>query len=85
MRLPKESFIEKIKENHKFVLFIRNTIGKLIFIVKNIFKTESKGARAEVGEFLNRVRKYFYENERYIVYKMEKKNVPDLPRFRRIR
>ena len=28
---------------------------------------------------MNRVRKYFYENERYIVYKMEKKNVPDLP------
>ena len=75
----KESFVEKIKGNHKFVLFIRNTIGKLVFIIKNMFKIESKGARAEVRGFFTRVRKYFYENERYIVYKMEKKNVPDLP------
>ena len=75
----KESFVEKIKENHRLVLFIRNTIGKLLFLIKNMFKTESKGARAEVGVFLNRIRKYFYENERYIVYKMEKKNVPDFP------
>ncbi|QUW23292.1 GNAT family N-acetyltransferase [Sporosarcina sp. Marseille-Q4063] len=75
----KETFIERIKENHKLVLFKRKNIGKLVFIIKNIFKTESKGARSEVIEFFKRIRKYFYENERYLVYKMEKKNVPDLP------
>ncbi|WP_210471189.1 GNAT family N-acetyltransferase [Sporosarcina sp. 6E9] len=75
----KESFVEKLKENHKLVLFIRNTIGKFLFIIKNMFKSESKGARSEVISFFTRVRKYFYENERYLVYKMEKKNVPDLP------
>ena len=75
----KEAFIERIKKNHKLVLFIRKTIGKLLFIIKNMFKTESKGARSEVIDYIRRIRKYFYENERFLVYKMEKKNVPDFP------
>ena len=75
----KELFIERIKENHKVVLFKRNTVGKFIFVLKNLFKTESKGTRREFTEFMTRIRKYLYENERYIVYKMEKKDVPELP------
>lgn len=75
----KESFIERMKKNHKLVLFKRNTIGKLFFIIRNLFKKESKEVRTEVAGFLKRAWKYLYERERYIVYKLDKKDVPDLP------
>lgn len=76
----KESLIERIKENHKIVLFKRNTIGKLFFVLRNLFKADSKGTRTELVELFIRIRKYLYESERYIVYKMEKKDVPELPK-----
>lgn len=75
----KEFLVERIKKNHKIVLFKRNTIGKLFFVLRNLFRAESKETRTELAELMTRIRKYLYENERYIVYKMEKNDVPELP------
>lgn len=76
----KDGLIERIKENYRLVLFKRNTLGKLLYIIKNLFgKSESKNVREELKVFISNVKKNLYERERYIVYKMEKKDVPDLP------
>ncbi|MGN7387430.1 GNAT family N-acetyltransferase [Sporosarcina sp. SAFN-015] len=75
----KESLIERLKKNYEFVLFIRITIGKFLFVIRNLFnKTESDGARRELHAFLSRIKKYLYEKERYVVYRMENKDVPEL-------
>lgn len=75
----KELLVERMKKNHKLVLFKRNTIGKALFIFRNLFKKDSKDGRTELMNFCKRIWKYFYENERYIIYKIEKKDVPELP------
>ncbi|MCM3639275.1 GNAT family N-acetyltransferase [Sporosarcina luteola] len=73
----KESLIERLKKNYEFVLFIRITIGKILFVFRNLFnKKESAGARGEIQEFFIRVKKFLYEKERYFVYRMENKDVP---------
>ena len=72
----KESLIERLKKNYEFVLFIRITIGKFLFVFRNLFnKKESDGARGELLAFLCRLKKFLYEKERYIVYRMENKDV----------
>ncbi|MFC5602544.1 GNAT family N-acetyltransferase [Sporosarcina koreensis] len=76
----KESLLERMKKNYSFVLFIRNTIGKLLFVSRNLFSnTESKAIKEELVEYLKRVKKFFYERKKYIIYKIEKKDIPDLP------
>lgn len=75
----KEKLIERLKENHTFVLFVRNTIGKLMFNIKGFFRKKPKELILDFVQLMKRIRKYFYENERYIVYRMEKKDVPELP------
>ena len=75
----KERLIERVKENHKFVLFVRNTVGKLLFNIKEFFKKKPKELTADFTQLMKRISNYLYENERYIVYKMEKKDVPELP------
>ncbi|WP_413053936.1 GNAT family N-acetyltransferase [Sporosarcina sp. 179-K 8C2 HS] len=73
----KESLIERLKKNYEFVLFIRITMGKFLFVLRNLFNTtESNGARGEIKAFLTRLKKYLYEKERYIVYRMEKNDLP---------
>ncbi|MCG7345452.1 GNAT family N-acetyltransferase [Sporosarcina sp. ACRSL] len=75
----KESLIDRLKKNYKFVLFIRITIGKILFVFRNLFnKTESNGARREIRALLTRLKKFLYEKERYIVYRIENKEVPVL-------
>ena len=76
----KEFLIERIKKNYRLVLFKRNAMGKLHYVFKNLFsRTELKDARADLKEFLIRVRNYLYNRQQYVVYKMEKRDVPDLP------
>ena len=75
----KESTIVQIKKNRKLVLFKRLTFGKLLYFFRNLFsESESKDARSELKRLLIGARKYLYEREKYIVYKLEKKDVPDL-------
>ncbi|MFC5602543.1 GNAT family N-acetyltransferase [Sporosarcina koreensis] len=72
----KESLIGRMKKNYEFVLFIRITIGKVLFVFRNLFnKTESKGARGELLAFLSRLKRFFYENERYFIYQIENKDI----------
>ncbi|MCM3639274.1 GNAT family N-acetyltransferase [Sporosarcina luteola] len=74
----KESLLERMKKNYSFVLFIRNTIGKLLYVSRNVFNTESKTIKEELVAYLTRVKKYLYERKKYIVYKIEKKDIPGL-------
>ncbi|MGN7387429.1 GNAT family N-acetyltransferase [Sporosarcina sp. SAFN-015] len=76
----KESLRERMKKNYRFVLFIRNTIGKMLFVTRNLFRnTESKAIKEEIVAYWTRVKKYLYDRKKYIVYKIENKDLPDLP------
>lgn len=75
----KESLIERIKQNHTVVLFVRNTIGKLLFDVKGFFRKKPKELTADFTKLIKRTCKYFYENERYIVYHVERKDILEIP------
>ncbi|MCG7345451.1 GNAT family N-acetyltransferase [Sporosarcina sp. ACRSL] len=75
----KESLIERMKRNYSFVLFIRNTIGKLLFIFRNLFrKAESKAIKEEIMAYLTSVKEYVFERKRYIVYKLDGKEILNL-------
>ena len=74
----KESTIIQIKKNRKLVLLKRLTFGKLLYFLRNLFsESESINARSELIRLLIGARRYLYEREKYIVYKLEKKDVPD--------
>lgn len=75
----KERLIGRVKENPKFVLFVRNTVGKLLYNIKTFSKKKPKELAVDFVQLANHIRKYLYENERYVVYKMEKKDVPEFP------
>lgn len=75
----KESIIAQIKKNRKLVLLKRLAFGKLLYFIRNLFReSESKNARSELKRLLIGARKYLYERQKYIVYKIEKKDVSGL-------
>lgn len=75
----KESLIGRMKRNYSFVMFIRNKIGKLLFVFRNLFRnTESKAIKEELLAHLTRVKEYIFERKRYIVYKLDKKEIFDI-------
>lgn len=75
----KESLIEYAKKNHKLTLFKRITVGKYVYIMKNLFHKDGNDVRTDFMNYLKKIPKYFYERNRYVVYKINKKDVPELP------
>lgn len=75
----KERVIHRIKQNQKIVLYKRNKIGKMLFVLKNILKAEkSKEAWNEISSFLLKIKKFLFEWERYRIYEMPRKNGPEI-------
>ncbi len=73
----KEKVIDKIKQYPKIVLFKRNKVGKLLYVLKNIFKKEEKSdAKKILKEYLNHKWKKLFLNKSYTIYEMLKKDVP---------
>jgi len=74
----KEALIERVKKNHKVVLFKRNKIGKLLYTLRNLFnKNGMTCIWMGFTEILKRVKKNIYERNQFNVYKIERKNIAD--------
>lgn len=74
----KESSISHIKRHQKLVLFKRNKIGKLLYILKNILKkSESVAAKEAIKAFIHPKLKRLYEWKHYTIYEIARKDVPD--------
>lgn len=85
----KEKLISRIKLKQKIVLFKRNKLGKLFYILKNIAKTEeSREARRDLySSVYHRVLKKIFDWKKYIIYEIDRKSIEDRlnkPLFREV-
>lgn len=72
----KERLISRIKLNQKIVLFKRNKLGKLLFIVKNILrKEEAKEARKLMVDFISVQLKKLISVKIYYIYELQRKDI----------
>lgn len=76
----KEKMIERIKKNYRIVLLKRNTLGKLSYVMRNVFhKTEYKEARTDLKSFIIRLRNRLYERHHYFIYQQKREELEDPP------
>ncbi|WP_186321469.1 GNAT family N-acetyltransferase [Bacillus sp. FJAT-22090] len=75
----KERIISRIKLKQSIVLIKRNKIGKIIFVLKNIFKKEnSKEAWMEIQSMMKRIGKFLFEWKHYTIYEIARKGTPEV-------
>lgn len=75
----KSSIIDKIKKYPSIVLFKRNKLGKLLYVMKNFFhQQEKKEVRKILKDYLQQKQRKLYLDKSYIVYEIPRKDVPDM-------
>ncbi|GEN83260.1 hypothetical protein SLU01_15720 [Sporosarcina luteola] len=68
----KEWLLSGIKKRRSAVLFRRNTVGKIKYLVRNLRSTKTVGKlKPDVLRTINRLRKFFYERKKHLVLKMD--------------
>ncbi|WP_342505961.1 GNAT family N-acetyltransferase [Sporosarcina sp. FSL K6-2383] len=67
----KEWLLSGIKKSRKAVLFRRNTVGKIKYILRNLRSTKTfKKVTPDIMNGINSIRKFFYEQRQHMVLKM---------------
>ncbi|MDF2065061.1 GNAT family N-acetyltransferase [Bacillus sp. Cr_A10] len=75
----KETFISRIKVNQKLVLFKRNKIGKVLYVLRNIFTRENyRETKQVLTAFLIPKLKFLFQWKQYFIYEIERKNVSNV-------
>lgn len=74
----KEFSIEKLKKNHRIVLFKRNQIGGLGFTIKRLLEKGTQNFISEGTGALKLMRRKLYDHRKFIVYQIDKQEIPDL-------
>ena len=76
----KELFKGNVKKNYRLVLFKRNSLGKLSYLMKNLFnKNEMSGVYKEIVSFIKKVKDFLYFNKKYLIYKIDRNSLGELP------
>lgn len=74
----KEFSIEKIKKNHRIVLFKRNQMGHFWYKISNLLEEGAKGIVSEGKKMFHLMRRKLYDHRKFIVYQIDKQSIPDL-------
>lgn len=75
----KERLISRLKLKQKIVLFKRNKLGKLLYILKNITKPEEiNEVRADLYSFFyHRLFVKIFNWKKYVIYELDRKSITD--------